>query len=113
MSEREVENMNNTKWTEIFRAFYYGVECSADEVRAGLTVRWTTKSTSGYLYSDNTWTHFGCSMEYSEEIEWLKIELTPQNREIVLEILKQIHVPGEVFEDAVYVYGYRTDVDYI
>ena len=36
-----------------------------------------------------------------------------ENRKIVLDILKKIHVPGEVFEDYVYVYGYRTDVDYI
>ena len=101
--------MNNTKWAEIFKAFYYDVECSVDAV----DVRWTTKSIGGDLYSDNTWTHFGCSMETSKEIEWLKIELTPYNREIVLEILKKIHVPGEVFDDAVFVYGYRTDVDYI
>ena len=105
--------MNKTKWTEIFRAFYYGVECSPDPVLSNLQVFWTTKSTDGSIYSDYTWTHFGCSMENFKEIEWLKITLTPENRQIVLDILKQIHVPGEVFESAVYVYGYRTDVDYI
>lgn len=49
----------------------------------------------------------------TKDIEWLKIDLTPENRKTVLDILKRIHVPGEVFEDCVFVYGYRTDVDYI
>lgn len=101
--------MNDTKWKEIFEAFYYGVECSADPVAVG----WSTRSVDGCEYNDSTWTHFGCSMESSREIEWLKIDLTPQNRETVLNILRKIHVPGEVFGDAVYVYGYRMDVDYI
>lgn len=105
--------MNNTKWTEIFKAFYYGIELHSEIYDHILPVCWTTKSTNGYIYRDSTWTHFGCSMEKSSEIEWLKIELTRDNREIVLNILRDIHVPGEVFEDCVYVYGYRTDVDYI
>lgn len=105
--------MNDTKWTEIFKAFYYGIECSDDKSFANLQIQWTTKSTNGFIYSDSTWTHFGCSMESNKEIEWLKIELTQQNREIVLDILRKIHVPGEVLDDAVFVYGYRTDVDYI
>lgn len=99
--------VNDTKWREIFEAFYYGLELS------GLRIRWTTKSTEGYLYSDSTWTHFGCSMESNRDIEWLRIDLTEENRQIVLDILRRIHVPGEVLENAVYVYGYRTDVDYI
>ena len=52
-------------------------------------------------------------MESNKEIDWLRIELTPQNRQIVLDILHLIHVPGEVLDDFVYVYGYRTNVDYI
>jgi hypothetical protein len=105
--------MNNTKWTEIFKALYYGVECSDDPALSNLCIRWTTKSSNGYLYSDNTWTHFGTDLDHSKEIEWLKIDLTPQNRTIVLDVLRNIHVPGEIFDDCVYVYGYRTDVDYI
>lgn len=100
--------MNDTKWTEIFKAFYYGSELSG-----GPVVRWTTKNLDGYEYSDNTWTHFGVGMEHSKEIDWLKIDLTPENREFVLETLRKIHVPGEVFQDAVFVYGHRMDVDYI
>lgn len=105
--------MNNTKWTEIFKAFYYDIENADDPALSEIPVQWTTKSTNGYVYSDSTWTHFGVGMEESKEIEWLKIDLTPQNRKIVLDILRKIHVPGEVFDDCVYVYGYRTNVDYI
>lgn len=105
--------MNDTKWIEIFKAFYYGIECSPDKGLSDLQVRWTTKSLNGFVYSDNTWTHFGCSMDSNKNIDWLRIELTPQNRQIVLDILHLIHVPGEVFDDFVYIYGYRTDVDYI
>ena len=105
--------MNNTKWTEIFKAFYYDIVCSADSSLSDTFIHWTTKSTGGYIYNDSTWSHFGVGMENSKEIEWLKIDLTEENRKIVLDILKRIHVPGEVFDDCVYVYGYRTDVDYI
>ena len=100
--------MNDTKWTEIFKAFYYGAE-----LVGGPAVPWTTKSLDGDIYRDNTWTHFGVGMERSKEIDWLKIELTPQNRDFVLDALRKIHVPGEVREDCVFVYGYRADVDYI
>ena len=101
--------MNNTKWQEIFKLFYYGVECSDNPV----PICWTTKSLDGSLYSDSTWTHFGVGMGHSREIDWLKIHLTPENRALVLDILKQVHVPGEIFDDCVYVYGYRMDTDYI
>lgn len=52
-------------------------------------------------------------MEGSKEIDWLRITLTPENREFVLKNLRAIHVPGEVVGDSVYVYGHRTDVDYL
>ena len=103
--------MNNTKWTEIIKEFYYGMECADDEKIRQIPLRWTTKSTNGFIYSDSTWTHFG--MENLKEIEWLRIDLNPMNRDIVLSILRKIHVPGEVIDDCVYVYGYRTDVGYI
>ena len=105
--------MNETKWTEIFKAFYYGVECSGDPRLSKMFISWCTKSTDGDIYGDTTWTHFGVGMEQSKEIEWLKIDLTTENRETVMDILRKIHVPGEVFDDCVYVYGYRMDVDYI
>lgn len=105
--------MNDTKWREIFEAFCYGIEFSDDPDLHNLSVRWTTKTTFGFVYTDATWTHFGCEPPDYKWIEWLSIELTPENRQIVLDILRKIHVPGEVFEDRVFVYGYRTDVDYI
>ena len=101
--------MNNTKWTEIFKLFYYGVECSPNPI----PIHWTTKNLDGSIYSDSTWTHFGVGMEHSREIDWLKIHLTPENRDLVLDILRQVHVPGEIMDDCVYVYGYRMDVEYI
>lgn len=100
--------MNNTKWNEIFKSFYE-VECSTD-----LRIEWKTKDRGGFIYGwDSTWSHFGCEPADYREIEWLKIKLTDQNREMVLKILKRIHVPGEQEKDCVTVYGYRTDVDYI
>ena len=105
--------MNSTKWTEIWKAFYYGIECSNDPELSHMAVHWRTKSVNGFLYGDSSWTHFGATMDADKEIEWLRIELTPQNRDIVLGILRKIHVPGEVLDNSVYIYGYRTDVDYI
>ena len=100
--------MNNTKWTEIFKAFYYGAE-----LVGGPAVPWTTRTLDGFVYSDSTWTHFGVGLEDSRQIDWLMIELTPENREFVLEALRKIHVPGEVLADCVMVYGHRMDVDYV
>ena len=105
--------MNDTKWKEIFEQFYYGIECSNDPALSKLIIHWTTVSTSGDVYGDTTWTHFGCSMLSSKEIESLRIELTDENRQVVLDILRKIHVPGEVFDNYVIVYGYKSGVDYI
>ena len=72
-----------------------------------------TCTTNGFVYGwDQTWSHFWGAGDTGKEIEWLKIKLTPENRKVVLDILKKIHVPGEVTEQEVTVYGYRTDVDY-
>lgn len=35
------------------------------------------------------------------------------NREFVMNTLRQIHVPGEIADDIITVYGYRTDIDYL
>lgn len=105
--------MNNTKWKELFRAFYYGVECSDDPTRSALCIHWTTRSIRGILYDDHTWTHFPCGSEHFQEIDWLRIDLTPENRQVVLDILKQLHLPGEVTPTTVTIYAHRFDVDYI
>ena len=102
--------MNNTKWKEILQAFYDN-ECKAEHN----IVRWRTKDKeNGYLSEwDATWTHFGTDPQDWKYIEYLQIELTPDNRDFVLKVLKQIHVPGEISDNAVTIYGYRTDCDYI
>ena len=101
--------MNNTKWNEIGHKFW-DIECSED-----ILIEWDVKFIN-YDYVENyewTWSHFGSDMVDHKQIEWLKIRLTPENRTRVIEVLRAVHVPGEVTEDAVLVYGYRTDMDYI
>ena len=74
--------MNNTKWNEIFKVFYNDVECSEDQELSEMIIQWTTKSTNGDVYTDTTWTHF--YSESYEDIEWLKIDLTLENRKTVV-----------------------------
>lgn len=102
--------MNNTKWNEIFKAFY-ALECDPD----GPLIRWRTKDTeNGYVSPwDGSWTHFGCEPREWDRIDQLQIELTGENTGLVLGVLRKIHVPGEVSDEVVTVYGYRTDVDYL
>ena len=102
--------MNNTKWNEIFKTFYVN-ECSPDRP----LVRWRTKDTqTGYISNwDGTWTHFGCEPRDWDRIDWLQIKLTNENSDLVLGELRKNHVPGEVSEGIVTVYGYRTDADYL
>ena len=102
--------MNNTKWNEIFRAFYDN-ELKQDSP----IIMWRTKDIdSGYLSDwDGTWTHFGADPREWDKIGFLQIRLTPENKDYVLKCLKQIHVPGIAEEDRITVFGYRTDVDYI
>lgn len=103
--------MNNTKWNEIFKTFY-ALECTAD---TSPLIRWRTKDKeNGYISNwDGTWSHFGCEPRDWDRIDYLQIKLTEENREFVLIELRRIHVPGEIADDIVTVYGYRTDVDYL
>lgn len=102
--------MNNTKWNEIFNAFYK-YECNSLPV----IIRWRTKDNiNGFLSKwDSTWTHFGCELRKWETIDYLQIELTNDNRNLVIEHLKRIHVPGVISDNVLTVYGYRQDVEYI
>ena len=102
--------MNNTKWNEIFQRFYAN-ECE----RSTPIIRWRTKDyETGYLCQwESTWTHFGCEPREWDKIDYLQIELTEYNREFVISTLRKIHVPGEINDDIVTIYGYRQDVDYI
>ncbi len=101
--------MNNTKWNEIFWAFYW-YECD-EKGRA----RWKTRDVeNGYIYGwEPSWTHFGCEPKEYDKIDYLQIELTDDNRDFVIQTLKDIHVPGILEDDVVTIYGYRQDVDYI
>jgi len=102
--------MNNTKWREIFKVFY-ALECCDNR---SMIVEWKTCSTDGDEYGwDATWSHFGCEPAEYNKIEWLKIKLTDNNRTFVIDTLKKIHVPGEIINDTVIIYGYRTDIDYL
>ena len=102
--------MNDTKWREIFWAFF-------DEERksGGIYTRWRKKDKiSGDISEwDATWTHFGAHPPEYHRVEWLKIQLDDVTRDFVLNTLIKIHVPAEVSENEVTVYGYRTDVDYL
>ena len=102
--------MNNTKWNEIFKAFYQN-ECDGNIP----LVRWRTRDLeTGFISTwHGTWTHFGCEPRNWEYIDYLQIELTEQNREVVLQELRKIHVPGTISQEIVTIYGYRQDVDYI
>lgn len=101
--------MNDTKWNEIFTAFYKA-ECAGNP-----SARWRTKDlTTGFLSEwDGTWTHFGCQSEDWKHIDCLQIELTAQNEAYVLRTLRKIHVPGSVLGGIVTIYGYKPDADYI
>lgn len=103
--------MNDTKWNEIYRAFYYENELKPDHP----LVQWRTKDKdSGYICSwEGTWTHFGCEPRNWECIEYLQIKITEENKKLVLNTLRMIHVPGDIEDGIVTVYGYRTDVDYL
>jgi hypothetical protein len=105
--------VNKTKWLEISKAFW-SLETSDLSEENRMVIPWMTCTTDGFVYGwDETWSHFWSEGDTGKEIDRLKIKLTPENRTTVLAILKSIHVPGEVTEQEVTVYGYRTDVDYL
>ena len=90
--------MNNTKWEEIRLAMY----------DYPITVQWRVKNIDSWYISnwDEEWfCHFRLGGYHT--IEWLEIKV--DNEEIkndVINILRKIHVPGEVLEDSIKVYEY-------
>ena len=102
--------MNNTKWNEIFKAFYM-YECN----NVPVIIRWRTKDyINGFLSEwESTWTHFGCEPREWETIDYLQIELNNDNRSLVIEQIKKIHVPGIISNNVLTIFGYRQNVDYI
>ena len=101
--------MNNTKWNEIFRAFYENECKDVDSVK----VFYRTKTLQGYISDwESMWERFGCEFKNCKQFEWLQIQLTESNRCFVINTLKRIHIPGEMKNNIVTIYGYRQDCDY-
>ncbi len=99
--------MNNTKWEEIRMAMYDYPH----------TVRWRTKCVdNGYISNWDAEWYYHFQLGGYTSIEWLeiKVENSHMKSEIV-NILKNIHVPGEVLENSIKVFGYKSNgfVDYI
>lgn len=102
--------MNNTKWSELFHAFYEN-ECSKDR---SFPILYRTKATNGFVSRwSNEWENFGSQFLWWKEFEWLQIRLTDENRQFVMDILRRIHVPGEIQDNIATIYGYRQDCEYI
>nr|CAP48563.1 putative integron gene cassette protein [uncultured bacterium] len=101
--------MNDTKWDELRIAMYEYPQ----------TLMWRTKDIeNGYISEwDAEWYyHFRPSLNSYKTIEWVEILIDDeQTKQEIIKILKKIHVPGEVEETIIRVYGYAKDkyVDYI
>ena len=102
--------MNSKKWNEIYKAFYQN-ECAGNTP----LVRWRTRDLeTGFINQwDGSWTHFGCEPRNWEDIDYLQIELTEQNREFVLQELRKIRVTGTISNGIATIYGHRQDTDEI
>lgn len=98
--------MNNTKWEEIRLAMYSYPK----------TIFWRVKNIdSGYVSNwDGEWFYHFRIGGY-ESIEWLEIKVdTEEIKNDVLDILRKIHVAGEVLKDSIKICGYNKDgaIDY-
>ena len=102
--------MNNTKWNELFRAFYEN-EVAHDK---SFTILYRTKDIHGDITCwSNEWELFGSKFPWWKDLEWLQIRLSDANKQFVVDTLKRIHVPGEIQGNIATVYGYRQDCAYI
>lgn len=91
--------MNNTKWRELQTAMY-----ELEDV----DTRWRTRCVDNGFVSawDGEWFYHFSEGGYAY-IEWVEIRVeSEREREIVLSLLKKIHVPGEVTEHGFKVFGY-------
>jgi Family of unknown function (DUF6678) len=100
--------MNDTKWEEIRLLMYdypNNNQWRTKDIETGFICNW-----------DGEWFyHF--MIDGYKHIEWLEIKVkTEEIRKDILDILKSIHVPGEIFDKVIRVYGYvelGKSVDYI
>jgi len=101
--------MNITKWDEIRLAMY-----ALGDQRP----RWRTRDIeNGYVCPwDGEWFYHFRQGGY-DTIAWVEIEVTSnKQRDLVLERLREIHVPGEVSEHGFIVFGYlqsSRQIDYL
>ena len=91
--------MNDTKWEELRLAMYaLGTPRPRWRIRnigSGYVCNWDTE----WLYHFRVGGYRGT--------EWVEIAFSsPTQRDAVLSALAKVHVPGEVFDDFVRVYGY-------
>lgn len=94
--------MNNTKWDEL-RLGMYNLK--------PLSPKWRTRDIeNGYISPwDGEWFYHFRTGGY-KTIEWVEIQiLSEEQDEAVLNILKQINVPGERTENGFKVYGYQPE----
>jgi hypothetical protein len=90
--------MNDTKWEEIRLAMS----------NYPINRQWRTKDIeTGYICPwDGEW-YYHFKLGGYKTIEWLEIKAeTDEIRNDLLKILNSIHVPREVFDDVIRVYGY-------
>jgi len=110
--EREgfISLMNDTKWNELRDSM----------LKLGsLSSKWRTKDVkSGYIHRwDGDWHyHFNGAGSYPA-MEWVEIKIDSEDqRKIILNILKQINVPGEETEEGFRIFGYAkpgVEINYI
>jgi hypothetical protein len=100
--------MNNTKWNEI----------REEILNYDSPPKWRTKDlNTGYISLwDNDWFYHFSEGGY-DSIELLEIHAEEESiKTDLIQIMKKIHVPGEVFSSSIKVYGYKKNdefVDYI
>ena len=109
MSKREQKDaeisalgiMNNTKWEEIRLAMY----------NYPSPIKWRTKSSvSGYISNWDCEWYYHFRLGGYETIEWLEINADNDRiKDDIVNILRKIHVPGEVLKESIRVYGYKRD----
>ena len=107
MQPQSNELMNDAKWDEIRTVMY----------EYPTSIKWRTKDIeSGYISNwDTEWFYHFKNAGY-KTIEWLEIEVNNEKiKDDLIKILKEIHVPGEVLQNSIIIYGYKNNeaVSYI
>ncbi|WP_349679164.1 DUF6678 family protein [Clostridium sp. UBA4548] len=99
--------MNNTKWEEIRLAMY----------DYPLTIQWRVKNIdNGYISNWDAEWFYHFRLGGYDTIEWLEMKVhNVEMKNDIINILRRIHVAGDVLKDSIKVYGYKKDgfIDYI